>query len=396
MGSSTRLPTAGRSYRTVLGRSVLGATAAGAALTVAAVATPQAAFAGPAGPGAPQAPVRVAVASATFTSASQGWVLGSAPCRHTRCTTLARTTTAGATWTRMSPPAARLAPSGGQGVDEVHFADDRNGWAYTPQLHVTHDGARSWQRLPVPGGTGQVVALTTGAGAAYAVVSSCAVGDPSNCPAPAGLWTAAVGSDQWRRTPVTLPAHGTATLSASGRTAYVVLVDPAVTTARVFAATTDAGGHWSARPSPCDQATGERLKAAAATPTGIAMLCSTATQAGYTTKRLFMSTDTARSSVLLGDAPTLDLPQGLAVSGHVITIAGVGGSSIVLRSTDRGRTWATPFHADAATMSDLALTGKAGVVVRGTAALPGGAGQLLLSSDTGGHWTTTPVTVPAA
>ena len=340
--------------------------------------------------------MRVAVASASFTSSGHGWVLGSAPCGHGRCTALARTTTAGSSWARVSPPAARLAPSGGQGVGEVHFADDRDGWAYAPQLHVTHDGGASWRRLPVPGGTGQVVALTSGGGAAYAVVSSCVVGDPSDCPRPAGLWTAAVGSDRWRRTAVELPAQGTPTLSASGRTAYVVLVDPAVTAQRVFAVSTDSGGHWNARRSPCDAAAGDRLKVAAVSSTTVAMLCSTATEPGYTTKRLFFSGDTARSSVLRGRAPAVDLPQGLAVSGQVVAVAGVGGSSMVQRSADRGRTWATPYSAEPATMSDLQLIGDTGAVVRGTAALPRGLGQLLLSNDTGRNWRATAVRIPAA
>ena len=128
----------------------------------------------------------------------------------------------------------------------------------------------------------------------------------------------------------------------------------------------------------------------------MALLCSTDVAPGSYTKRLFTSDDTARTSTERGTAPAVDQPQGLAATGQVVAITGVGGSSVVQRSADRGRTWATPFTADPAAMDDLQLRGSTGVVVRGSATFEGAPGQLLLSSDGGRHWGVAAVRVPSA
>lgn len=219
-------------------------------------------------------------------------------------------------------------------------------------------------------------------------------GTPSDCPKPAGLWTAPVGSDRWVRQPVALPKQGAA-LTAAGSTAYVYMIDASAGDRQVFQATTDGGSHWAARPSPCQASAGERLLVHAASATDAALLCSANFQAGLYSKRVFYSTDTARTSDRRGDAPNVDVPLGFAVSGKVLAVAGSGGSSVVQRSPDQGRTWTTPYTADPAPMSDLQLRGSTGTVVRGSADYPGGPGQLLISHDTGRHWTVAAVLLPA-
>lgn len=393
MTRTTRPLTAGvRSGVASTIRLTTTAAVVGVLSTAAALAMPTVARADP---GAPSARVSVAVASTSFTSPEHGWVLGAVPCHQGRCTVVVQTATAGRSWTRVHGPAVPLAGSSAPGVNRVHFADDRNGWVFAPQLQVTHDGGRTWTRLAVPGGGRQVAALTSGGGVVYAVVSSCVVGDPTRCPKPAAVWRSPVAANHWTRVPIALSAQDQPALSASGRTAYVVLVDPSVTAEPVFRATTDGGAHWSPRPSPCDAATGERLKVDAVTATRVALLCSTDTQPGIYTKRVFVSADTARTTTRRGTAPAVDQPQGLAVSGQVIAIDGVGGASVIQRSPDGGRSWRTAYAAPPAGMNDLTLDGATGAVVRGTAELPGGVGQLLLSHDTGRHWAVTPVRVPA-
>lgn len=344
-------------------------------LALAVLTLPTAATAAPAGGTA------VLAASTSWTTPSVGWVLGSRACATGSCTTVVRTVDAGTSWTQVGAPAARLAPSGGTGVDELHFADSRNGWAYFPQLHVTHDGGAHWSRLAIPGGGTQVVSLTTGAGLAYAVVSSCVIGNPSQCSAPAGLWKTTVGSDNWQRVPLALPEQGFPALSASGSTAYVVLAGDT----SVFDATTD-GVTWSPRPSPCDAAAREALQVAPVSRSAVEMLCSANVQPGTFTKRVFASVDTARTSTFRGNAPQIDSPVDFAARGATTLIAVAGGDSGIQRSGDVGRSWSMPFVEESTTLVDLTLVGSTGAVVSGPAYFPGAAGQLVLSHDSGLHW----------
>lgn len=331
----------------------------------------------------------VEVASASWPSASSGWVLGATACSTGTCTTVAHSTDAGTTWTAVAPPRAQLAPSGGNGVDEVHFADDTNGWAFYPQLHATHDGGRHWTRQPIPGGGTQVVSLTSGAGEAYAVVSSCVIGNPSSCPSPATVWRTTVGSDDWQQVPVSLPVQGLPRVEAAGRTAYVVLTGPTA----IFEASTDSGATWSSRPSPCDAGAGEFLQVAPVNPRAVELLCSANVQPGTFTKRLFASTDTARTSILRGEAPQGGSPVDFAARGSVSLIAVAGGDSHILRSGDVGRTWTVPYMQESTSLTDLSLVGTTGSLVSGPAYFPGASGDLLLSQDSGRSWAVTPVTV---
>ena len=117
-------------------------TASAPAATPVASASPSAASPVPSPtPGAPATALGLSPASATFVSATDGWVLGTGTCPSGPCAKVMRTTDGGSTWTAVPAPSASIVPGGGQGapgISRLRFADARNGWAYGPDLWATH------------------------------------------------------------------------------------------------------------------------------------------------------------------------------------------------------------------------------------------------------------------
>src|SRR5262249_53199625 len=109
--------------------------------------------AGSAGPPLPggAVPAGFQPQSVTFISASDGWVLGSAPCGARDCLAVLRTGDGGKTWRSVPAPPADLTTLGGKpGIYQLVFADSRDGLAYGPRLYATHDGGSAWQRVRLP------------------------------------------------------------------------------------------------------------------------------------------------------------------------------------------------------------------------------------------------------
>lgn len=121
--------------------------------------TPSSSAAGPAG-----GPVPAGFSPESFTAIGDltWWLLGTAPCAQAPCTSIVRTEDGGQTFVGI--PAPRT-----DGVSELRFANAQDGFAFDPQLWVTHDGGASWQ--PVSLG-GEVIDLAASGGYVYAIVST--------------------------------------------------------------------------------------------------------------------------------------------------------------------------------------------------------------------------------
>jgi hypothetical protein len=206
---------------------------------------------GPSTPG--YLPPNFAPFSVTWDSLNRGWVIGPAGTaghcgaqqNSAICTSVARTTDGGQTWSGLPAPIA-AGPEQATGVSGIRFADDEHGWAFGPDLWSTADGGESWS--PVPTGNAAVTDLETVNGRAWALFGSCsndaAGGDTiANCRSYT-LMTTTVGSDTW--TPVAgVPANlssGTGLASAvielSNTEAYLIAPDGTLYSGSVN------GGSW--------------------------------------------------------------------------------------------------------------------------------------------------------
>ena len=122
-------------------------------------------------------PANFAPSSVTFVNTSIGWVIGQAgtpgSCANKDpyiCTSIARTNDAGKTWGG-DPAPDTGAPSNATGVSGIRFLDGVNGWAFGPELWVTHDAGQTWTRESTAGA--RVTDLETAGDRAYALFATC-------------------------------------------------------------------------------------------------------------------------------------------------------------------------------------------------------------------------------
>jgi hypothetical protein len=203
-------------------------------------------------------PPNFAPTSVTFVSPNTAWVIGQAgtpgKCANKDpyiCTSIARTDNAGKTW-EGGPAPSTTGPDGPAGVSAIRYLDGVNGWAFGPELWVTHDAGNHWTRVPTNGY--RVTDLETAGDRAFALWALC----PDSAPAVASgctsytLMSTAKDSDAWA--PVGgltsgLADQGNATsavLQLTGSTGYLLAPDGTLYAGPI------AGGAWQkAGTAPC-------------------------------------------------------------------------------------------------------------------------------------------------
>jgi photosystem II stability/assembly factor-like uncharacterized protein len=112
--------------------------------------------------------------SVTFVGTDTGWVIGQAltpgHCATQYCTSVARTDDAGKTWAGVPAPFTGAA-DGATGVSQIRFLNLDDGWAFGPELYVTHDGGRTWTQVKTSGQ--RVTDLETVGTRVFALFASC-------------------------------------------------------------------------------------------------------------------------------------------------------------------------------------------------------------------------------
>ena len=125
------------------------------------------------------------VLSASFVSASAGWLLAT-PCagqvRTCRTVVMRQTADGGRTWFAVpapdAPPADIFQGSPpANAVGAIVFAGGGAGWAFGPALWQTRDGGATWRKISVPGGPVRDVGVA--GGRVLAVAGRCGAG---GCP----------------------------------------------------------------------------------------------------------------------------------------------------------------------------------------------------------------------
>ena len=126
-------------------------------------------------PGGP-VPAGFRAASVTFISTREAFVLGTAPCQHAPCTSIARTLDRGVSWRGLPAPVVPLGgpcASTGPAVWGLRFAAPEHGFVFGNGLWVTADGGGPWTRITA-------LASNSGAGGIAAQAGVAAVADGSS------------------------------------------------------------------------------------------------------------------------------------------------------------------------------------------------------------------------
>jgi len=311
---------------------------AGAASDRPATARP-ATYRAPAQTGAPAASDhRVAVISASFTSASQGWLLVVPPCARAakpcRTLLLRKTNDGGRTWTDVPAPDAPSASSGagGDAVGSILFTSPRDGWAFGPGLWRTRDGGARWHQVSIPGGP--VLDMAAGDGRVLAATGRCT---DSGRDCRFGVYTSRTGNTTWR--PIraaTARTAGTLSLYVAGHTGYLADVPLAGKTV-LLAGPVNGSARW--RPLANNPCTRPWSMAVAASPGGRLFIgCGSEPGAGQQLKTAYLSDDYGRTWRRVASPPS-----GGYIGSASMTRSGTiflsGGRMDIYISRNRGRSW---------------------------------------------------------
>jgi photosystem II stability/assembly factor-like uncharacterized protein len=310
--------------------------------------------------------------SATFVSASDGWVLGTAPCAHKPCTSVLRTTDGGRHWVGI--PAPRYALSafpGNRGLDRIRFADTRDGFAFGSQLWATHNGGSSWHHVSqLPG---YVVDLETSAGVVYAA------SEKANR---ITIYRSPAGRDAWTRV-AALPTVGNSygglgTITLHGSAGWIILGN------RLYSSRT--GAHWTRDSFRCQTGWGMD-SAGASSARSITLLCVGDPGLGQSLKKLYASANGGATFRRTGAVPSGGDGGLLAEpTPRHLFVATSSGATWIYVSDNGGRTWRNALTLDdgGKGWSDFGFTtASQGLAIEGTPAM---GSVLYLTWNAGRTW----------
>lgn len=292
--------------------------------------------------------------SVTALSTSTFFVLGEKNACLSTCVRLARSRDGGNTFTALPAPRnTKDKPS------SLRFGSTQDGWISGASLWATHDGAKTWSRVPMPG---QILRLEAAAGTVWALVTT-------GTGPEVALYRSPVGADHWSK--VALPRHlqGPVDLALQGRRVLVLGTAPDALLV------SDDGSHFAARTSPCTSGLGGRLSATAdavwfvcANGTSGSVFVSGAATASFKAVPTRFLPDAMPSQTLVGARTARSAVLGLPGD---VGLVGISSSGSRLSSYPGGTGWTYVGF----TSPDV-----------GYAITCCSVGQLLRTTDGGAHW----------
>jgi hypothetical protein len=330
-------------------------------------------------------PAGFAATSVTFVSTDEAFVLGTAPCAHAPCTSIAATLDRGVSWFGLPAPVVPLgdpyANSGQAAVWGIRFASQEHGFVFGNGLWVTTDGGERWTAIASPGGS--IVDLEVIDGQVLALSYVCSA--QSGCAQLGTLYRRALSGGPWS---VVTPVSGARAIATQARVATVLDGGSVVVTG-------DGGLTFAVRATPCAGPATAGWAVAVTGPGSLALLCSDGAEMGSAQKTVYVSDDLGATWAAAGSPPFGGDPAGISAGTPAqLTVGAASGATWLYYSADGGVQWSVAYKAidGGAAFNDLGFTTTSdGVAVVGPVYQDGNAyrmpGQLLLTSDGGASWT---------
>jgi hypothetical protein len=289
--------------------------------------------------------------SITFIGPHTGAVIGQAGtkghCFTSYCTSLAGTDDYGRSWFGVSAPRTGP-PDGSSGVGQLRFLDTDNGWAFGPQLWVTHDAGAHWAEEPTGGM--RVIDLEAAGSRAFALLATCTgsgVSFGTACTS-VSLYTSSKTGDRWQRVsgpagslpPAAAGGPAAASLVLAGGRGYLLAPSGELLTGPLTgAAWTIADAQVPCSPGP-PGAGGQPTGALMAAGSGqLVLVCTSAASAAgdSQTKIVMVSSNGGTSWSTAGDGPLPGIATSVAAAqGNVVVLATDAGLYL---STNGGVSW---------------------------------------------------------
>jgi hypothetical protein len=338
------------------------------------------------------------VADLTWVSDTQGWALGTAPCSHPPCTSVAHTLDGGRTWAGLPAPVAYLESPGSPAcsttvacVRGIRFADANTGYVFgANSLWLTTNGGHTWTRR----GTDDTSSLEIGAGTVTrATAGTCT---PPGCPYQ--VQATSVGATSWQSLSTPVMTGVGAMVAMDGTNRYVAVFQNTAGGAQDahtrLARSVDGGAHWATFADPCGVTPGgneaDATTISAAPGGSVAVACNSRASGGAAF--VVLSADAAatfgphRANLLPTVPPDGDHVDHIAAATGqrlAVTVASLtAGTTSIAVSNDAGIDWTVTTSQPGGGAVFLgfedAETGRAVIQPR----------TVLTTTDGGGHWAT--------
>jgi BNR/Asp-box repeat protein len=342
-----------------------------------------AASAGVTQPSGGPVPAGFRAASVTFVSAREAFVLGTAPCQHAPCTSIARTLDRGVSWRGLPAPVVPLGEpytSTGPVVWGIRFATPEHGFVFGNGLWVSTDGGEQWSAVAYPGGA--VLSLEIVDHQVLAVTARHGLNGLTG-------WTLsrrALGGGPWIGITALAYDSGAGGIATQAGVAAVVDGSSVLVTSNGGLTVTKHATPCPAAGSPFPVVT----SVAAQAPHGLALLCTGQGYTGHTDKTVYVSGDLGATWKLAGHPASAGDGGMIAASAPgQLTIASTSAASWLYYSADNGKTWRTvvTYLDGGQGWNDLGFTTTGdGVIIHGHPAYGDMLGQLLLTDNGGLTW----------
>ncbi|MBJ7594070.1 MAG: hypothetical protein JF886_04280 [Candidatus Dormibacteraeota bacterium] len=266
-------------------------------------------------------------------------------------------------------------------MSQLRFADSMDGWAFHPDLWVTHDGSTTWHRVALPGLSPSpfVSALETAGGLVHSAVIDSNFG--------VRIETSAVAAESWHLSPTAIPAGAgpvpVTEIVLQAKAGWIVQVDRTV-----IGGARLSNGQWVQWQPPCSQVNGP-ASLAASSSTDLFVVCDEGIwgPSSVLGVRDYVSRDGGVTFRRLGQS----LPASAAGVAGVATpnppVAVIVDGSNMMATFDGGATWGTVYRSANQTPTYVGFeTAEQGVAIVENRAGAVPAGMLLRTVDGGRHW----------